>query len=171
MGEVFLDDCRVPASALLGPPGSGMTVFSTTIEWERSFIFATALGTMQRQLEESVTHARTHTRFGQPIGKNQAVAFRIADMRVRLDAARLLLYQAAWLKDQGRRITLESAVVKLFVSEALVASSLAAFDTQGAAAYMSGAPEERDLRDALASRIHSGTSDIQRVIIASMLGL
>ncbi|MEU6073980.1 acyl-CoA dehydrogenase family protein [Micromonospora sp. NPDC047074] len=171
MGEVYLDGCRVPGTALLGGRGSGMTVFNTTIEWERSFVLATALGTMQRQLDESVGHARTHRRFGQPIGRNQAVSSRIVDMRVRLEAARLLLYQLAWLKDQGRRTTMESSIVKLFVSEALVASSLAAFDTHGAAGYMAGTEQERDLRDALASRIYSGTSDIQRNIIAGMMGL
>ncbi|MGW1059907.1 acyl-CoA dehydrogenase family protein [Micromonospora rubida] len=171
MGEVFFDDCRIPASAMLGAPGSGMTVFNTTIEWERSFILATALGTMQRQLDESIAHARTHHRFGRPIGKNQAVSSRIADMRVRLEAARLLQYQLAWLKDQGRRTTLESSIVKLFLSDALVANSLASFDSHGAAGYLAGTDQERDLRDALASRIYSGTSDIQRNIIAGMLGL
>ncbi|MYS80785.1 acyl-CoA dehydrogenase family protein [Embleya scabrispora] len=171
MSEVVLDDCRVPAAAMLGGPGAGMTVFNTTIEWERSFILATALGTMRRQLEESIAHARAHTRFGEPIGRNQAVAHRIADMRVRLEAARLLLYRVAWLKDEGRRTSLESSVVKLFLSEAFVESSMAAFTTHGADAYMSGAAQERDVRDALASRIYSGTSDLQRVIIARMLGL
>jgi alkylation response protein AidB-like acyl-CoA dehydrogenase len=171
MGEVTLIDCRVPASALLGGPGAGMTVFNTTIEWERSFILASALGTMRRQLEESIRFARTHRRFGQPISKNQSVANRVVDMRVHLDAARLLVYQLAWLKDQGRRTMLESAIVKLFLSQVLVDSSIAAFETFGAQAYMTGTPQERNLRDALASRIYSGTSDIQRVIIGRMLGL
>jgi alkylation response protein AidB-like acyl-CoA dehydrogenase len=171
LGEVSFADCRVPASRLLGGPGAGMTVFSTTLDWERSFILASALGTMRRQLEESVGHASTHRRFGQPIGKNQSVANRIVDMRVRLDAARLLMYQLAWLKDQGRRTTLESAILKLFLSEAFVESSLAAFETFGAQAYITGQAQERDLRDCLASRIYSGTSDIQRVIISRLIGL
>ncbi|MGK5627806.1 acyl-CoA dehydrogenase family protein [Streptomyces sp. URMC 123] len=171
MGEVVLDGCRVPASALLGGPGAGMTVFNTTLEWERSFILAGAVGTLRRQLEESVEHARGHVRFGAPIGRNQSVANRIADMRVRLEAARLMLYRLAWLKDRGKRTGLESSVVKLYLSEALVESSMAAFETHGAYAYMSGTAQERDVRDALASRIYSGTSDLQRVIIARMLGL
>jgi alkylation response protein AidB-like acyl-CoA dehydrogenase len=171
MGEVTLTDCRVPTSALLGGPGAGMTVFNTTIEWERSFILASALGTMRRQLEESIRFASTHRRFGRPISKNQSVANRIVDMRVHLDAARLLMYQLAWLKDQGRRTMLESAIVKLFLSQAFVDSSIAAFETFGAQAYMTGTPQERNLRDSLASRIYSGTSDIQRVIIGRMLGL
>ena len=129
-------DCRVPAAALLGGLGAGMTVFNTTIEWERSFILASALGTMRRQLEESIRYASTHRRFGQPIGKNQSVANRIVDMRVHLDAARLLVYQLAWLKDQGRRTVLESAIVKLFLSQTFVESSVAAFETFGAQAYI-----------------------------------
>jgi len=171
LGEVTFTDCRVPASRLLGGPGAGMAVFSTTLDWERSFILASALGTMRRQLEESVGYASTHSRFGQPIGKNQSVANRIVDMRVRLDAARLLMYQVAWLKDQGRRTTLESAIVKLFLSEAFVESSVAAFETFGAQAYLTGQAQERNLRDSLASRIYSGTSDIQRVIIGRLIGL
>lgn len=171
MGEITFADCRVPASALLGGPGAGMTVFNTTLEWERSFIMASALGIMRRQLEQSVSYARTHRRFGQPIGKNQSVANRIADMRVRLDAARLLIYQLAWLKDNGKRTQLESAIVKLFVSEAFVESSTSALTNFGAQGYMAGSVQERDLRDSLASRIYSGTSDMQRVIISRLLGL
>jgi alkylation response protein AidB-like acyl-CoA dehydrogenase len=171
LGEVTFSDCRVPASALLGGPGAGMTVFTTTVDWERSFILASALGTMRRQLEEAVEYASAHSRFGQPIGKNQSVANRIVDMRVRLDAARLLLYHVAWLKDQGRRTMLESAIVKLFLSEAFVESSGAAFETFGAEAYIAGSALERNLRDSLASRIYSGTSDIQRLLIGRLLGL
>lgn len=171
MGEITFADCRVPASALLGGPGAGMTVFNTTLEWERSFIMAGALGAMRRQLEQSVSYARTHRRFGQPIGKNQSVANRIVDMRVRLDAARLLIYQLAWLKDNGKRTQLESAIVKLFTSEAFIESSISALANFGAQAYMAGSAQERDLRDSLASRIYSGTSDIQRVIIGRLLGL
>jgi alkylation response protein AidB-like acyl-CoA dehydrogenase len=171
LSEVLFQDCRVPAEAMLGTPGSGMTVFNTTIEWERSFILAPALGTMRRQLEESIEHARTHQRFGQPIGRNQAVSHRIADMAVDLEAARLMLYHLAWLKDQGRRTTMESAMVKLLLSESFVRSSTASLETHGAYGYMTGSPQERDLRDALAGKIYSGTTDIQRNIIAGMLGM
>ena len=171
MAEVVLDGCSVPATARLGGPGAGMAVFTTTIEWERSFILASAVGTMQRQLEEALSHARGHTRFGRPIGRNQAVAHRLVDMRVRWEASRWLLYHLAWLKDQGRRTPLESAMVKLFLSESLVQSSLSAMETFGGYGYMAGTTQERDVRDALASRIYSGTSDIQRNLIAGLLGL
>jgi len=171
MAEVVLDGCTVPATALLGGPGAGMAVFSTTIEWERSFILASAVGAMQRQLEEALAHARSHTRFGKPIGRNQSVAHRLVDMRVRWEASRWLLYHLAWLKDQGRRTPLESAVVKLFLSESLVQSSLSAMETFGGYGYMADTTQERDVRDALASRVYSGTSDIQRNLIAGLLGL
>ena len=171
MGDVTFTDCRVPASSLLGAPGAGMAAFTSTADWERGFILATALGTMRRQVEESVDYATSHRRFGRPIGKNQAVANRIVDMRVRLDASRLLMYHLAWLKDQGKRTVFESAIVKLFLSDAFVNSSTAAFETFGAQGYMVGNAQEREVRDSLASRIYSGTSDIQRVIIARMLGL
>jgi alkylation response protein AidB-like acyl-CoA dehydrogenase len=171
LGEITFTECRVPAEARLGGPGAGMAVFTTTIEWERSFILATALGTMRRQLEETVEYAAGHRRFGRPIGKQQAVAHRIADMKVRLEAGRLLLYRLAWLKDQGRRTTLESSITKLYLSEAFVASSLAAFETYGASGYLAGTAPEENLRDSLASRIYSGTSDIQRSVIAGLLGL
>lgn len=169
--EITFTDCRVPASSVLGAPDAGMAVFNAGIEWERSFILASVLGTMRRQLEESVRFASDHSRFGQPIGKNQSVANRIVDMRVRLDAARLLMYQVAWMKDHGKHAMLESAIVKLFLSEAFVESSVAAFQNFGAQAYIAGTAQERDLRDSLASRIYSGTSDIQRVIISRLLGL
>lgn len=171
MAEVVLDGCPVPADALLGGPGAGMAVFNTTIDWERGFILASAVGAMQRQLEEALAHARSHTRFGKPIGRNQSVAHRLVDMRVRWEASRWLLYHLAWLKDQGRRTPLESAVVKLFLSESLVQSSLSAMETFGGSGYMAGTTQERDVRDALASRVYSGTSDIQRNLIAGLLGL
>lgn len=171
LGEVSFRDCRIPKSAVLGGWGNGATVFNTTMEWERSFIMASAVGTMRRQLEESIEHARTHLRFGQPIGKNQAVSHRIADMRVRLEAGRQLLYRLAWLKDEGKRTSLESAITKLFLSEAFIESSFTAFKNFGASAYIAHTTQERELRDALAGRIYSGTSDIQREIIAKLLGL
>ncbi len=138
---------------------------------ERTFILASAVGTMRRQLEQSVFHATNHRRFGSPIGTNQAVAHRVADMAVTVEAARLMLYHAAWLKDTRRRAPAASSATKLFLSNAFLDVSQSAFDVHGGYAYMSGTDQERDLRDALASRIYSGTSDIQRNIIARTLGL
>jgi alkylation response protein AidB-like acyl-CoA dehydrogenase len=171
MGEVVLADCLVPAGNRLGPEGAGMAIFNSSMESERSCILASAVGAMQRQLEACVGYTRVRRQFGQPIGKFQSVAGKVADMYLRLEAARLLIYQAAWLAQQGRPAVAEAAAAKLFTSEAWVQSSLDAIQIHGAYGYMKEAGIERDLRDAVAGTIYSGTSEIQRVILARMLGL
>ena len=171
MGEVVLDGCRVPAGNRLGPEGAGMAIFNASMTAERSCILASALGAMQRQLEACTEYARARRQFGQPIGKFQAVAGKVADMYLRLEAARLLVYQAAWLTGQGQSALAEAAAAKLFTSEAWVASSLDAIQLHGAYGYMKEAGIERDLRDAVAGTIYSGTSEIQRVVLARLLGL
>ena len=171
MGEVVLTDCVVPAGNRLGPEGAGMAIFNSSMTWERSCILASAVGAMQRQLEACVGYARERRQFGQAIGKFQSVANKVADMYLRMEAARLLIYQAAWLGQQGRPALAEAAAAKLFASEAWVASSLDAIQVHGASGYMKESGIERDLRDAIASTIYSGTSEIQRVILARMLGL
>jgi hypothetical protein len=171
MGEVVLADCVVPAGNRVGPEGAGMAMFNSSMEWERSCILASAVGAMQRQLEACVGYARTRKQFGQAIGKFQGVADKVADMYLRLDAARLLIYQAAWLGQEGKPALAQAAAAKLFTSEAWVQSSLDAIQIHGAYGYMKESGIERDLRDAVASTIYSGTSQIQRVIVSRMLGL
>ncbi len=171
IGEVLLEDCRVPRANLLGKPGAGMAQFATALEWERACIFAPFLGTMRRQLERTIRHARRRRQFGQPIGRFQSTGNRIVDMRMRLDIGRLLLYRTASLKEGGRRAPLEASEAKLYISEAFVSSSLDAMQVRGGAGYLSDSAEARDLRDAPAGTLFSGTSEIQRVIIARFLGL
>ncbi|HET9895518.1 MAG TPA: acyl-CoA dehydrogenase family protein [Streptosporangiaceae bacterium] len=171
MGEVALADCRVPAASLLGTPGAGLAIFNSSMEWERSCLLSSAAGAMRRQLEQCVAFARSREQFGQPIGKFQAVSAKLADMYVRLEAARLLIYRVAWMKQQGKAAPAEAAAAKLFTSEAWVHSSRDAIQAHGATGYLKEAGIERDLRDALASTIYSGTSEIQQVVIARMLGL
>jgi len=171
MGEVVLADCLVPADSRLGPEGAGMAIFNSSMAYERSCILASALGAMQRQLEACVGHARARKQFGQAIGKFQGVSDKVADMYLRLEAARLLVYRAAWLTGQGKPALIEAAAAKLFTSEAWVASSLDAIQIHGAYGYMKEAGIERDLRDAVAGTIYSGTSEIQRVVLSRMLGL
>jgi alkylation response protein AidB-like acyl-CoA dehydrogenase len=171
MGEIALTDCLVPAENRLGPEGAGMAIFNSSMEWERSCLFASAVGAMRRQLDACVEYANSRQQFGQPIGKFQAVAGKLADMYVRLEAAKLLIYRVAWLKQQGKSAPAEAAAAKLFTSEAWVASSRDAIQAHGAWGYLKEAGIERDLRDAIASTIYSGTSEIQRVILARMLGL
>jgi alkylation response protein AidB-like acyl-CoA dehydrogenase len=171
MGEIALTDCVVAASSRLGPEGAGMAIFNSSMEWERSCLFASAVGAMRRQLDACVAYARSREQFGQPIGKFQSVANKLADMYVRLDAARLLIYRVAWLKQQGKSAAAEAAAAKLFTSESWIRSSQDAIQTHGAFGYLKDSGIERDLRDAVASTIYSGTSEIQRVILARMLGL
>jgi alkylation response protein AidB-like acyl-CoA dehydrogenase len=171
MAEVVLADCEVPAVALLGAAGSGAAVFTVSIDWERSMMLAPALGTMQRQLESCVRHARERRQFGQPIGKFQSVSNRIVDMTVRLETSRLLIYRLAWLRGTKKRPLFDSALAKLHVSESLVQSSLDALQVHGGSGYLVESGLEREVRDAIGSRIYSGTSEIQRAIVARGLGL
>lgn len=171
MSELRFTDCEIPAASVLGKPGAGMAIFNHSMDWERSFILASAVGTMQRQLERAVAYARERKQFRRPIGKFQAVAHRLVDMRVRIEAARMLLYRLAWLRSRGEETALDASMVKLFVSEAFVESSLDTLQVHGGYGYMTEMEIERDVRDAIASRIYSGTSDIQRNIIARHMGL
>jgi hypothetical protein len=139
--------------------------------WERSCILASHVGAMERQLEAAVRYARQRRQFGQPIGRFQSVANRIADMKVRLETARLILYKMAWMKKTSQAGLMEAAIAKLYLSEVFVQSSHDAITTHGGFGYMSESEVERDLRDAIGGTIYSGTSDIQRKIIAGLLGL
>jgi alkylation response protein AidB-like acyl-CoA dehydrogenase len=141
------------------------------MEWERSCILAGHLGVMERQLERSIEYARERVQYHQPIGKFQSVANRIVDMKVRLETARLILYKVAWLKKMGKPTAMEAAMAKLYLSECFVQSGLDAIRTLGGYGYMTEFEVERDLRDAIGGTIYSGTSDIQRNIIARLLGL
>lgn len=171
MAEVILEDCRIPVENRLGREGRGAEVFECSMEWERGCILGSFLGTMRRQLEQCITHARSRKQFGKAIGKFQSTANRIVDMRVRLDACRPMVYRIGQLKDQNRKAVLEASVAKLFVSESLVASMLDAVQVFGGYGYMTEQEVERDLRDAVGSTLYSGTSEIQRNIIAKCLGL
>src|SRR5262245_50251205 len=124
MAEVVFEDCRVPVGQRLGREGRGAAVFECSMEWERGCILANCLGAMRRQFEACTAHARTRKQFGQPIGRFQAVANRIVDMRIRLDTSRPMVYRIGALKDAGRDATVEAAVAKVHVSESLVKSSL-----------------------------------------------
>lgn len=171
LGEVVVDECRVAASRRLGPEGSGQAVFQSSMEWERTCIFASHLGQMERQLEQSIRYARGRKQFGRPIAKYAPIADRLVDAKLRIEAGRWLLYRVGWLKDQGKNCVLEAAIAKLFVSEAHVASALEAIQVHGGYGYMVESGVERELRDAVGGTIYSGTSEMQRKIIAGFLGL
>ena len=126
---------------------------------------------MQRLYDTCLAYAKTRKQYGQAIGKFQLVASKLIDMRIRLEHARQTLYKAAWLRDQGRSIFLEGAMAKLVISEAWVATAQDAVQIHGGYGYMTELEIERELRDAIGSKLYSGTSEIQRTIIAPLLGL
>ncbi|RMI27568.1 MAG: acyl-CoA dehydrogenase [Calditrichaeota bacterium] len=171
IGELVLEDVPVPREAVLGEVGAGAQIFAQSMEWERICLVAAHVGTMERLLEQAVEYARTRRSFGKPIGKHQAVAHRIADMKVRLEAARLLTYKAAWRLDRARDVGLDASIAKLFASESLIQTALDAVHLLGGYGFMTEYHMERALRDSIASTIYSGTSEMQRDIIARWLGL
>jgi alkylation response protein AidB-like acyl-CoA dehydrogenase len=171
MSGMSFNDCVVPGENLIGKVGSGMMVFNHSIEWERSCILASTVGTMERKLEECIAYANQREQFGQSIGKFQSVSHKIAEMKTRLETSRLLLYRHAWNRDQGKATAMDSSMVKYYLSEAFVQTSLDAVQIHGGSGYMKETEVERDVRDALASKIYSGTTEIQKNVIARNLGL
>lgn len=171
IGQYHFDNCLVPLENRLGGEGVGYSILNHSLEYDRCCILASQLGAMQRQLENSIAFAKSRKQYGQAIGQFQSVSNRIVDMKLRLETSRLLLYKTAWLKAQGESAIMESAMLKLHLSEAFVTSSLDAIRTHGGSAYLSENGIERDLRDAIGGVLYAGTSDIQRNIIAKFLGL
>jgi alkylation response protein AidB-like acyl-CoA dehydrogenase len=171
MSEIVLDNCFVPEENRLGKEGMGSRIFSDSMEWERACILGSHLGAMERLLERCIQHAGERQQFGQPIGRFQSVANRIVEMKLRLETARLLLYKVAWLKKTGKSAVMEAALAKLYLSESFVQSALDAIRTLGGYGYTTEYEVERELRDAIGGTLYSGTSDIQRNIVARLLGL
>jgi alkylation response protein AidB-like acyl-CoA dehydrogenase len=171
LGELTFDNVYVPAEATLGGIGGGAAVFGHAMDWERVCLFASHVGIAERLLEKSIAYARTRAQFGQPIGKFQAVSHKIADSAVALEAARLLTYRAAWRLEHAKNASMDAAMTKLFVSETLVRIAQDAMQIHGGYGYAVELEVERGLRDALGSTIYSGTSEMQRNIIARWLGL
>ncbi len=171
MAEVVMENCRIPLANRLGREGRGVAVFECSMEWERGCILASGLGLMRRQLEDCIRHARNRRQFGKSIGKFQSVANRIVDMKIRLDTCRPLVYRIGRLKDSEQPAVMEAALAKVYVSDCLVKSGLDAVQVFGGYGYMTEQQLERDLRDAVSSTLYSGTTEIQRNIIASQLGL
>ena len=172
VGEVVLENVRLPASAILGGrEGTGMAIFNHAMNWERIGLFAAHVGTMQRLTELAIKRARSRKQFGEAIGKFEGISHTIADMKARLETSRLLVYQAASKLDRARDVALDASMVKLFVSEAYVQTAQDALRIHGGAGYVNETGMARPLRDAVGSTLYSGTSEIQRNIIAGWLGL
>jgi butyryl-CoA dehydrogenase len=169
-GLVF-DDCRVPAGNLLGDRGRGFRQFLSTLDDGRIAIAALAVGVLQACLEESTTYAKERKSFGKPIGSYQGVAFKIADLEVMTEAARLLVYKAAWLKDSGQPFKQAAAIAKLYSTEAAVAATREATQIFGGYGFMDETLVARHYRDAKVLEIGEGTSEVQRLVISRGLGL
>jgi butyryl-CoA dehydrogenase len=171
-GELVFDGCRVPAENLLGELGQGFRMFLEILDGGRISIAAMALGIAQGAYDAAAAYAKTREQFGKPIGAFQGVAFMVADMATEIDAARALVWRAAWLKDQGRDYGLAAAEAKLFASEVSSRVTNAAIQVHGGYGYVTEYPVERFLRDAKLTEIGEGTSQVQRMVIGRrILGL
>jgi len=164
--QIFLEDCRVPDTALLGQEGDGFKVAMSTLDVGRIGIAAQSLGIARAALEASCRYATERSTFGKPIAQHQAIQFMLADMATETDAARLLTLRAAALKDRGVRHSTESAMAKLCASEVCNRAAKAAVQIHGGYGYLKDFPVERFYRDAKITEIYEGTSEIQRLIIA-----
>ena len=171
-GELRFDGAAIPAANLLGERGDGFKTFLKILDGGRISIGALAVGLAQAALDASIPYAQTREQFGRPIGSFQGVAFMVADMATEIEAARALVWKAAWLKDQGRDYGLLAAEAKLFASEVSSRATNAAIQIHGGYGYVTEYPVERYLRDAKLTEIGEGTSQIQRLVIArKILGL
>lgn len=171
MGDIEFAECFVPKRNLIGEVGNGFAISNHSLEYERCSILASQLGAMERQLDESIDYVTSRIQFGEKIGNFQSVSNRIADMKLRLETARLLLYKTAWLKQTGKNALLESSLLKLHLSECFLESSLDAVRSRGGYGYLAESGVEQDLRDSVGGLLYAGTSDIQRNIVARLLGL
>jgi alkylation response protein AidB-like acyl-CoA dehydrogenase len=171
-GELLFEECRIPAENLLGTEGEGDKLFLKTLDGGRIGIGAMALGLAQAAYEAASAYAKEREQFGKPIAAFQGVAFMIADMATGIEAARLLVYRGAWLKDQGRAYSTEAAMAKLFASEVASRVTNDAIQVHGGYGYVTEYHVERFLRDAKLTEIGEGTSQIQRMVIArNLLGI
>jgi alkylation response protein AidB-like acyl-CoA dehydrogenase len=171
VGSLWLDDVRVPRDAMLGPKGHGAAVFQHALMWERTLLAGFHLGTLRKQFLAALTYAKERQQFGKPIGAHQQVAGRLVDMLGRYRTSSLLVRESVSRLAAGTLTPGEASFTKLHVSEAALASGTDAFRLHGGMAFMEGTEVGVELRDALGGILYSGTSEIQKVIIASELGL
>ena len=164
---LHFDDCRVPAEAVLGDEGNALwKIAFECFDWERTVMIASSIGGMKASLQGAVDYAKERVAFGKPLSKHQAIQHKLAEMRTNLDAARLLLYRAAWMKQEGLPHQAEASIAKYFVAEAAMKNAIEATQIFGGYGYIKEFPVERAIRDAKLISIGGGTSEIQKMIIA-----
>ncbi|MBW1984709.1 MAG: acyl-CoA dehydrogenase, partial [Deltaproteobacteria bacterium] len=166
VSSIRLNDCRVPVGNLLGREGMGLEIGLKGLDTGRIGIAAQALGIAQAALEEAVRYAKQRFQFGTPIASHQSISFQIADMATKIDAARLLVYRAARLRDESKPFSKAAAMAKLYASEISSEVADAAVQIHGGYGYSKSYPVERYYRDARVTRIYEGTSEIHRMVIA-----
>jgi butyryl-CoA dehydrogenase len=166
---LYFSDCRIPKDALLGPEGKGFKIAMATLDGGRIGVAAQALGIAQGALDASITYAKERVQFGKPLSALQAIQWMIADMATEIDAARLLVYRAAWNKDNGLPYGQAAAMAKLFASETATHVADRAIQIHGGYGYTESYPVERAYRDAKVTELYEGTSEVQRMVIAGSL--
>lgn len=168
--EIILENVRIPQENILGQPNEGFKQFLVALDGGRISIGALSVGIAQACLDAALQYAKERQQFGQPISKFQAIQFKLADMKMKTELARLMVYKAAWLKDHGLPFSLEAAMAKLYASETCMQNASEAVQIYGGYGYMKEYPVERYFRDAKLMEIGEGTSEIQRLVIARLLG-
>lgn len=165
--ELIFENCRIPKENLLGKEGDGFKIIMKTLDGGRIGIAAQALGIAQGAYEAALNYSKIREQFGKPISANQGIQWMLADMATRIEAARLLVYQAAWLKDNNENYSKQSAMAKLYASEAAMWVTTKAVQIFGGYGYTREYPVERMMRDAKITEIYEGTSEVQRIVIAA----
>jgi len=169
--ELTFENCRVPSTNVIGRRGGGFLILEHVMVWEILCLFVMTVGDMQFRLERCLRHARTRRQFGEPIGSFQSVADKLVEMKMGVETARKWLYDTAERHSNRENVTVDIAIAKLLTSEANVAAAMAAVQLFGASGYVTEHGIEKDLRNAIAGTIYSGTSEMQRRRIATLLGL
>ena len=164
--ELFFEDCRVPVANRLGQEGKGMKIALSTLDYGRIGIAAQAVGIAQAVLEKCTDYSKKRVQFGAPISKNQAIAWKLADMATEIEAARLLVYKAAYLADKGEPFSKNAAMAKLYASELAMKAATWGIQIFGGYGYMMEYPMQRYFRDAKLTEIYEGTSEVQRMVIS-----
>lgn len=171
MCNIYLDDVRVPESAMLGKRRQGVKIFNHSMEWERACILGVVVGAMEQQIDNCLAYGNERVQFRKTISSNQAVSHKIVEMKLRHETSRLLLYKVAWLKQREMDATQAAALAKWHISEAAVQSGLDAIQIHGGMGYTAELGVERFLRDSIGARIYSGTNEIQKNIVAHTMGI
>lgn len=167
--ELIFQEVKVPKENLLGKEGEGFKIAMSTLDGGRIGVAAQALGIAQAALDYAVKYSKERVQFGKPIASNQAIAFMLADMATEIDAARLLVYRAAWLKQEGKPYGKEAAMAKMYASDVAMKITTDAVQIFGGYGYSREYPVERLMRDAKITQIYEGTNQVQRMVVSSAI--